>query len=60
MVERNLRIKRSVPCEGCGEPLELTAYVDGRLDGRCERCNRTTMLALRGSLARFLTPARGT
>ncbi len=49
MVERNLRIKRSVPCEGCGEPLELTAYVDGRLDGRCERCNRTTMLALLAS-----------
>ena len=59
MRDDNIRLKRRVSCGVCGGDLKLIAYVDGRVDGRCDRCDRTTMVAPQGSLARFISPARG-
>jgi len=58
MRENNIRLKRRVPCGQCGKDLKLTAYVDGRVDGHCDHCDRTTMVAPQGSLAKFISPAR--
>jgi hypothetical protein len=52
MVERNLRIKRRARCSDCGADLLLIAYVDGR----CDACDRTSMVSLPGSLAAYLAP----
>jgi hypothetical protein len=58
MREHNVRLKRRVPCGACGRDLDLIAYVDGRVDGRCEHCDTTIMVAQQGSLAKFIAPAR--
>lgn len=59
MVERNIRIKKAMPCPACGGEQETTVYVDGRVDVTCPACGRAAMAALPGSLSSLLAAGRG-